>query len=85
MTGARWRDLAGLAAAAVGTYAVVLLFDTPRGDRILDRVDRVLFPPWLTGEPPRPRPCCCCGSAEVVYRNYREQPFCGPCADGEGR
>lgn len=26
--------------------------------------------------------CCVCGSSAVVYRNYREQPFCGPCADG---
>lgn len=28
--------------------------------------------------------CCVCGSAKVVYRNYRDQPFCGPCADGNG-
>jgi hypothetical protein len=27
--------------------------------------------------------CCVCGSAGVVYRNYQDQPFCGPCADGE--
>jgi len=27
--------------------------------------------------------CCVCGSAEVVYRNYLEKPFCGPCADGD--
>jgi hypothetical protein len=26
--------------------------------------------------------CCMCGSIEVRYRNYREQPFCWPCADG---
>lgn len=26
--------------------------------------------------------CCVCGSPEVAYRNYREQPFCWPCADG---
>jgi hypothetical protein len=25
--------------------------------------------------------CCVCGSSAVVYRNYREQPFCWPCAD----
>jgi hypothetical protein len=25
--------------------------------------------------------CCRCGSAEVVYRNYRDQPFCCPCAE----
>lgn len=27
--------------------------------------------------------CCVCGSTEVVYHNYRDQPFCAPCADGE--
>lgn len=31
-----------------------------------------------------PRPACCvCGSTEVTYRNYRDLPFCGPCANGE--
>lgn len=25
--------------------------------------------------------CCVCGSPDVTYRNYREQPFCWPCAD----
>ncbi|WKD36535.1 hypothetical protein [Streptomyces xanthophaeus] len=25
--------------------------------------------------------CCVCGGGPVVYRNYREQPFCWPCAD----
>ena len=28
--------------------------------------------------------CCECGSPDVTYRNYREQPFCWPCADGRG-
>jgi hypothetical protein len=28
--------------------------------------------------------CCACGSPDVVYHNYREQPFCSPCADGKG-
>jgi hypothetical protein len=28
--------------------------------------------------------CCVCGSAAVVYSNYKEQPFCAPCADGDG-
>lgn len=27
--------------------------------------------------------CCVCGGAPVVYRNYKEQPFCGPCANCE--
>lgn len=27
--------------------------------------------------------CVSCGSADVRYRNYREQPFCWPCANGE--
>ncbi|MGW3971144.1 hypothetical protein ACWEFD_17830 [Streptomyces ardesiacus] len=26
---------------------------------------------------------CVCGGAPVVYRNFREQPFCGPCANCE--
>lgn len=25
--------------------------------------------------------CCVCGSDAVVYRNYREQPFCAHCAN----
>lgn len=25
--------------------------------------------------------CCVCGGTPVVYRNYRKQPFCGPCAN----
>ncbi|MFD3336121.1 hypothetical protein ACFWV1_26260 [Streptomyces sp. NPDC058700] len=28
--------------------------------------------------------CCVCGSPDVTYHNYREQPFCWPCADGRG-
>lgn len=28
--------------------------------------------------------CCVCGSTEVAYHNYREKPFCWPCADGRG-
>ena len=27
--------------------------------------------------------CCVCGDPKVVYHNYRDQPFCAPCADGE--
>ena len=27
--------------------------------------------------------CCVCGDPRVVYHNYRDQPFCAPCADGE--
>jgi hypothetical protein len=25
--------------------------------------------------------CCVCGGLSIAYRNYREQPFCQPCAD----
>lgn len=25
--------------------------------------------------------CCVCGSPDVTYRNYRDQPFCAACAD----
>lgn len=43
-------------------------------------------PPVLTA-PFLPRPkaetCCICGSPGVTYRNYLEQPFCGPCANGD--
>jgi hypothetical protein len=28
--------------------------------------------------------CCVCGASRVVYHNYKELPFCGPCADGSG-
>ncbi|MEV0016630.1 hypothetical protein [Streptomyces tendae] len=27
--------------------------------------------------------CCVCGGAPVIYRNFKEQPFCGPCANCE--
>ncbi|MFG3090656.1 hypothetical protein ACGGAI_23830 [Streptomyces antibioticus] len=27
--------------------------------------------------------CTMCGSTAVTYLNYRDQPFCGPCANGE--
>jgi hypothetical protein len=30
-----------------------------------------------------PERCCVCSSAEVGYHNYRDQPFCWPCADGD--
>jgi len=33
--------------------------------------------------PPPVEHCCVCASAEVVYHNYLEKPFCGPCADGD--
>lgn len=32
--------------------------------------------------PADPPACCVCGSTQVVYRNYREQPFCSACAEG---
>lgn len=28
--------------------------------------------------------CCVCESPHVVYHNYKEQPFCAPCANGGG-
>ncbi|MFF5642088.1 hypothetical protein ACFY8Q_07210 [[Kitasatospora] papulosa] len=40
-----------------------------------------------TASPPEapgaPEVCCDCGSPKVAYHNYREQPFCWPCADGQ--
>lgn len=27
--------------------------------------------------------CCVCGSPQIVYRNYQDKAFCGPCANGE--
>jgi hypothetical protein len=27
--------------------------------------------------------CCECESTRVAYRNYKEQPFCWPCADAQ--
>lgn len=38
------------------------------------------WPLLVPDEGPR---CVECGSSAVTYRNYREQPFCGPCANGE--
>jgi hypothetical protein len=38
-----------------------------------------------TDAEPEPKPrevCCVCGSPKVAYHNYREQPFCWPCANG---
>lgn len=32
--------------------------------------------------PGTPAACCGCGSPNVVYTNFRAQPFCGRCADG---
>lgn len=32
-------------------------------------------------EPNNQATCCVCGSPAVTYRNYRDQPFCQPCAD----
>jgi hypothetical protein len=32
---------------------------------------------------PESERCCVCGSPDVAYHNYREQPFCWPCADGK--
>lgn len=34
----------------------------------------------LDGPAEQPAVCCMCGSTDVVYRNYLEQPFCCPCA-----
>ena len=39
-------------------------------------------PPAEEAETPA-EACCVCGGTEVTYRNYRDQPFCGPCANGE--
>lgn len=36
-------------------------------------------------EQPKAEHCIVCGSKSVVYHNYIEQPFCGPCADGRHR
>lgn len=33
--------------------------------------------------PAAPEVCCVCGHGPVTYHNYREQPFCWPCADGQ--
>jgi hypothetical protein len=52
------------------------------------RIDKALAEPDDAAEQPipyslvEPARCCMCGSTDVRYRNYREQPFCWPCADG---
>lgn len=33
---------------------------------------------WI--DPPRAETCCICGSGDVVYHNYRDQPFCCRCS-----
>lgn len=35
------------------------------------------------GEPEKPERCVVCDSTEVAYHNFREQPFCWPCANGQ--
>jgi hypothetical protein len=35
---------------------------------------------WMPAAKPT-EACCVCGGGSVVYRNYKEQPFCWPCAD----
>jgi hypothetical protein len=29
-----------------------------------------------------PKRCCVCGSPDVAYHNFQDDPFCGPCAEG---
>lgn len=38
---------------------------------------------WTEEEEEAPEQCSVCGSAAVTYRNYKEQPFCASCAEGE--
>lgn len=46
--------------------------------------ERLTLWPWLVRMPTAGGPRCVqCGSPDVRYRNYREQPFCWPCANGE--
>lgn len=44
----RQREIKTMAALGGGTWLLVFLYMTPRGDRILGRVGRTLFPDWLT-------------------------------------
>jgi len=37
----------GFAAMAVFVWGYEFLFETPRGERILKKVDSVIFPKWL--------------------------------------
>lgn len=46
-------------------------------------VDTQTTPDDAPTTPPGGPRCAVCGSPEVRYRNYREQPFCWPCANGE--
>lgn len=39
--------------------------------------------PKPVGDAATPERCVVCGSAQVVYHNYKEQPFCGPCCEGQ--
>jgi hypothetical protein len=44
----------------------------------------VVHPGPMTTAPVDGERCCVCGSPDIGYRNYREKPFCWPCADGKG-
>lgn len=39
--------LGTLVKVGVLSWTYVFLFDTPRGDRILDRIGKIAFPEWL--------------------------------------
>ncbi|MFF7561936.1 hypothetical protein ACFZB4_18435 [Streptomyces pseudovenezuelae] len=46
--------------------------------------ERLTLWPWPVRVPTADGPRCVqCGSPDVRYRNYREQPFCWPCANGD--
>ncbi|MFE0727919.1 hypothetical protein ACFW2X_06645 [Streptomyces antibioticus] len=48
--------------------------------RALDAKRRHAAEPGQAADTPR---CAVCSSTAVTYLNYRDQPFCGPCANGE--
>ena len=50
--GVTWK---GAACYMAGVYAAVFLLKTPRGERVMQQLDRLLFPPIITGEPRKER------------------------------
>lgn len=55
---------------------------TAECERLRNRTERAEARLAEIGETREAGVCCACGSTAVAYHNYRDQPFCAPCADG---
>jgi hypothetical protein len=66
--------------AAARAYAQKLAADGPAWDGNEQAAGEEILR-LLDGTGTQPETCCICGGGPVVYHNYREQPFCCPCAE----